>query len=198
MSRHRITVVLSQAQGKHPAKRALEESIIAALLMEPGLEVSVIPHLYDLGPDHTGRLFLSSVRGDMVLLSWLFPRAAFWVMDRDGIKGQWGETQLKPPVDDDEEEAGEPQPAKGIGALDVPDRHIYCLDLRDFNQHAPYVEEIRRIVEECRQRHEAKERHRAATQAPIVQLGINLRGISEPEALAKDAPSSLTLQAPTF
>jgi len=149
MSRHRITVVLSQAQGKHPVKRALEESIVAALIMESGLEVSVIPHLYDLGPDHTGRLFLGSVRGDMVFLSWLFPRAAFWVMDRDGIKGQWGETQLKPPVDDDDEEAGEPQPAKGIGALDVPDRHIYCLDLRDFNQHAPYIDEIRRIADEC-------------------------------------------------
>src|SRR6266446_5616535 len=101
MSRHRITVVLSQAQRKHPVKRALEEAIVAALIMEPGLEVSVIPHLYDLGPDHTGRLFLGSVRGDMVLLSWLFPRAAFWVMDRDGIKGKWGETQLKPVSADD-------------------------------------------------------------------------------------------------
>ncbi len=174
MSRHRITVVVSQAQGKHPVKRALEESIVAALLMEPGLEVSVIPHLYDLGPDHTGRLFLGSVRGDMVFLSWLFPRAAFWVMDRDGIKGHWGETQLKPPVDDEDEEAGEPQPAKGIGTLDVPDRHIYCLDLRDFNQHDPYVGEIRRIAEECRQRHETRQASRPVTPPAIVQLGVNL------------------------
>src|SRR5205085_11545388 len=117
MSRHRLTVVLSQAQGKHPAKRALEESIVAALIMEPGLDVSVVPYLYDLDPQHTGRLFLESVQGDMVLLSWLFPRAAFWVLDRDGIKGHWGETQLKPPaadVDEDEgEEAAEPAPAKG-------------------------------------------------------------------------------------
>src|SRR4029453_5475338 len=112
MSRHRLTIVLSQAQGKNPAKRALEESIIAALILEPGLDVSVVPHLSGLGPDHTGRLFLESVRGDMVLLSWLFPRAAFWVLDRDGIKGQWGETHLKLPNDDDldEEEASEPQP----------------------------------------------------------------------------------------
>src|SRR5882672_7451494 len=111
MSRHRLTVVLSQAQGKHPAKRALEESIIAALLGESGLDVSVIPHLYDLDKDHTGRLFLESVSGDMVLLSWLFPRAAFWVLDRDGIKGQWGETQLKPPADDeDADEADKSEP----------------------------------------------------------------------------------------
>src|SRR6266851_4844625 len=134
MARHRLTVVLSQAQGKHPAKRALEESIVAALIMEPGLDVSVIPYLYDLHPQHTGRLFLESVSGDMVVLTWLFPRAAFWVLDRDGIKGHWGETQLKPPTDDtdeDEDAAAEPLPAKGIGTLDAPERHIYCLDLRD-------------------------------------------------------------------
>lgn len=176
MSRNRITVVLSQAQGKHPVKRALEESIVAALLMEPGVEVSVIPFLYDLGPDHTGRLFLESVKGDMVLLSWLFPRAAFWVLDRDGIKGHFGATQLKPPADDDEE-ASEPAapargvsegeaPAKGIGAVDVPDRHIYCLDLRDADKHGPFVEEIRRIAEECRARREAKK------PPVIVQLGM--------------------------
>src|SRR5215831_9482390 len=105
MSRHRLTVVLSQAQGKNPAKRALEESIASALIMEPGLDVSIIPYLYDLGPDHTGRLFLESVKGDMVILSWLFSRAAFWLLDRCGIKGHYGESQLKPPADDlDEEE----------------------------------------------------------------------------------------------
>src|SRR5829696_4575708 len=105
MSRSRVTVVLSQAPGKHPAKRALEESIVAALLMEPELEVSVVPNLYDLGPDHTGRLFLGAVRGDMVVLSWLYPRAAFWLLDRDGIKRHFGETQLKPPADDEEADA---------------------------------------------------------------------------------------------
>ena len=102
MSRHRLTVVLSQAQGKNPAKRALEESIVAALIMEPGLDVSVIPYLYDLGPDHTGRLFLESVSGDMVVLSWLYPRAAFWVLDRDGIKGHYGENRIAPKDDPDD------------------------------------------------------------------------------------------------
>src|SRR5262245_24790399 len=164
MSRHRLTVVLSQAQGKNPAKRALEESIAAALIMETGLDVSILPHLYDLHAEHTGRLFLEGVAGDMVVLSWLFPRAAYWLLDRDGIKGHFGESQLKPPAEDEEEEeeAGEPPPAKGIGAVGVPERHIYCLDLRDFNSHAPYVEEVRRIAAECRERHEARQREKAA------------------------------------
>ena len=147
MSKTRLTVVLSQAQGKNPAKRALEESVVAALIMEPGLDVSVVPYLYDLGADHTGRLFLESVKGDMVILGWMYPRAAFWLLDRDGIKGHYGESQLKPAAaDDEDEEEGEPAPSKGIGAVAVPDRHIYCVDLRDFNNHDPYIGEVRRIA----------------------------------------------------
>jgi len=176
MSRHRLTVVLSQAQGKHPAKRGLEESIVAALIMESGLDVSVVPYLYDLHPDHTGRLFLESVHGDMVILSWLYPRAAFWVLDRDGIKGHWGESQLKPPAadEDDEEEgeSGEPEPPRGIGAVEVPDRHIYCLDLRDFNNPDPYLTEIRRMAKECRTRHDEKEKQNVKPK--LVELGLSL------------------------
>jgi NAD-dependent dihydropyrimidine dehydrogenase PreA subunit len=187
MSRHRLTVVLSQAQGKNPAKRALEESIAAALIMEPGLDVSIIPYLYDLGPDHTGRLFLESAKGDLLVLSWLFPRAAFWLLDRIAVKGHFGESQLKPPTDtdDEEEEAGEPEPPKGIGAVDVPDRHIYCLDLRDFKAHEPYVEEVKRIAAECRERREAKPNGTAA----LVQLGVSLR--AEEPATARFEPEQM-------
>src|ERR1700686_4484121 len=118
MSRHRLTVVQSQAQGKNPAKRVLEESVAAALIMEPGLDVSIVPYLYDLDADHTGRLFLESIQGDMVVLGWMYPRAAFWLLDRDGIKGHYGESLLKPPAAaddlDEDEEAAEAEPPKGI------------------------------------------------------------------------------------
>src|SRR5947208_701454 len=93
MSRPRVTVVLSQAQGKNPSKRALEESVAAALILEPGLDVSIVPHLYDLDAEHTGRLYLESVTGDLVVLAWLYPRAAFWLLDRDGIRGHYVENQ---------------------------------------------------------------------------------------------------------
>src|SRR5262249_58715642 len=106
MSRNRLTVVLSQAPGKHPAKRSLEESIAAALIMEPGLDVSIVPNLYDLGPDHTGRMYLEEVTGDLAVLTWHFPRAAYWLLDRIGVKGHEGVTQLKPPVEDEEESEG--------------------------------------------------------------------------------------------
>lgn len=202
MSRSRVTVVLSQAPGKHPAKRALEESIVAALLLEPDLEVSVVPNLYDLGPDHTGRLFLDSVKGDMVVLSWLYPRAAFWLLDRDGIKGHFGETQLKPPTDEDEAE-GEAEAdtpvdkPEAIGPSGtIPDRHIYTLDLRDSNKYEAYVSEIKRIAAECRERRESKAREKAAANPALIQLGLSLRDEQPADATSVPAFAPEALLAP--
>lgn len=193
MSREKLTVVLSQSQGKNPAKRALEESIAAALLMEPGIELAVVPYLYDLGPEHTGRLFLESVKGDMVLLAWLYPRAAFWVLDRDGIQGRFGETQLQRPDADEDEEEGEAESAKGIGAVNPPNRFIYSLDLRDFNNHQPYVEEVRRIAAECRQRREQKERENA--RPVLVELGTGLVNAKSAKPQAAFTPDQLLIPA---
>src|SRR4029078_1585265 len=201
MPRFRLTVVLSQAPGKHPAKRSLEESIVAALIMEPDLEVSVVPNLYDLGPDHTGRLFLGAVKGDMVVLSWLYPRAAFWLLDRDGIKGHFGETQLKPPSDDDDEEHSKTATPvdlpEAIGPSgDIPDRHIYTLDLRDSNKHEAFVAEVKRIATECRERREAKAREKAANTPTILQLGLSLgNGNAAPDPLAAFTPEALLAPA---
>jgi NAD-dependent dihydropyrimidine dehydrogenase PreA subunit len=175
MSRTKLTVVLSQAQGKDPRKRSLEESIAAALLLEPGVDLSIVPYLYDLGPDHTGRLFLESVEGDVAMLGWMYPRAAFWLLDRINVKGHYGENQITPPPEDDDEESGEPEPPKGIGAVGVPDRHIYCLDLRDHASHEVYVEEVRRIAAECRERREAPLKSWIQGNPTMVQLGRYLR-----------------------
>ena len=120
MAGNKLTVVISQHQGKNPAKRKLEEDLALACMLEPDVDVSLIPNLYDLGPDHTGRMFLESVKGDMIVLSWLYPRAAFWLLDRDGIKGHFGETRLKPPADD-EDEADE---ADERPALDLTTREV--------------------------------------------------------------------------
>ncbi len=144
--------------------------------MEPGLDVSIVPYLYDLDPQHTGRLFLESIQGDMVVLAWMFPRAAFWLLDRDGIKGHYGENKIAPPAEvDEDEEGGEPEPPKGIGSVDVPDRWIYALDLRDHNNHQVYIEEVRRIAAECRERREAQLKSWVQGNPAVVQLGRYLR-----------------------
>jgi NAD-dependent dihydropyrimidine dehydrogenase PreA subunit len=109
------------------------------------------------------------------------------VLDRDGIRGHWAESLLKSDEGDDDEDEEETDEPKGIGSVGVPDRHIYCIDLRTSNSFQDYVDEIRRIAAECRER-----RNRRADTAPlpvtaaVVDLGLNLlqngerRGVSPP------------------
>ena len=59
MPKH-LSVIVSQGQSNHPHKRAVEEAIVAGLLTRPGIDVSVVPHLYDLAPDSSGVLCLSA------------------------------------------------------------------------------------------------------------------------------------------
>ena len=87
----KLTVVVSQSQGKNPAKRRLEEEIAAALLFDPEIDVSLVPHLYDLHADHPGLLFLRGVGGPLVVLNvGSIPRATRWTLDRQGVQGGEG------------------------------------------------------------------------------------------------------------
>ena len=97
----RLSVVISQSPSKNPVKRKLEEDIVAALLFENGIDVTVVPNLYDIKPDSTSMLALNSIGGNVVVCSWLFERAAHWVLDRFGIAGHVGTVLL---ANEDEEE----------------------------------------------------------------------------------------------
>jgi NAD-dependent dihydropyrimidine dehydrogenase PreA subunit len=147
----RITVVLSQTRSKNPGKRRLEEEIATALLLEPGIELAVTPNVYDLSPGDTGLLYLNSVKSLLILLSWQYPRAAHWLLDRNGISGKQGVTLLKSMGEEnDEEESGEYEDEhRGIGPVERLDRYIFCLDLRAYDDSSVYVEEIRRIAKEA-------------------------------------------------
>ncbi len=163
----RITVVVSQGQSNHPAKRKLEEDIVGSLLTEQGIDVTVVPNLYDLVPESSGMLCLSGITGDMIVCSWLYPRAACWTLDRNGIRGVEGKTLLKAYGEDDddddndgasnefddgfqdEDEAADDGPERVADRRDVPQRTIFCLDLRSHDSAAPYLEEIRRIAHEA-------------------------------------------------
>ncbi len=150
----RISVVVSQGQSHNPAKRGLEEDIVAALLFEKGIDVTVVPNLYDLKPDGTGMLALKNVPGDMIVLSWLYPRAAHWILDRNNIHGHVGETLLEAEDDEDDDELEDEIAEDGadkqrvIDQRKIPNRKIFCLDLRTHNKSQVYVDEIKRIAGE--------------------------------------------------
>src|SRR4029079_708339 len=111
----RIAVVVSQGQSANPAKRQLEEDIVAALLMEPGIDLVVIPHLYDLKPDGTGILALKGIMGNMIVLSWLYERGARWTLDRADVRGKEGLTTIKSTDDEEDEDEGDEESAEAAG-----------------------------------------------------------------------------------
>lgn len=142
-----LTVVICQAQGRNPVKRKLEEDLLASLISEPGVKASLLPHLYDMPQNHSGMQFLRSVPGNILVLGWLYERAIRWTLDRAGLKGHLGEVLLKNDDDDEEDSNEESEPnANGIGSVEVPDRHVYCIDLRSSEDAEVYLAEIQRIV----------------------------------------------------
>ncbi|HRX81966.1 MAG TPA: ferredoxin family protein, partial [Pirellulaceae bacterium] len=170
----RIAVVVSQGQSQNPAKRGLEEDIVTALIMESGIEVTVIPHLYDLKADGTGMLALQSIKGNLIVLSWLYERGAHWVLDRNGIHGHVGQTLIKPEDDEDEEEPeATVDKDRVIQHRNIPNRRIYCIDLRVYDTAQPYIDEIKRIANENEQK--------------LVQLGGWLDGTPRPEQVERFA-----------
>ena len=172
---HRLTVVVSQSRSQNPKKRELEEQIVAGLLGERGIDVTVVPNLYDLKPDGTGMLCLSGIAGDLVVCSWLFPRAARWILDRNQIRGQEGVSLLKSlgESEDDEElveEEAEEKP-RVLDRREQPPRKIYCLDLRAHEESTVYIDEVKRIAEEL------------AT--PTVELSGWINGNPKPEQMER-------------
>ena len=176
---HRLTVVVSQSRSQNPKKRAVEEAIVAELLGKPGIDVTVVPHLYDLKSDGTGMLCLTGITGDVVVCSWLYPRAARWILDRNGIRGREGLTQLKSlgedgedeePTESDNDVAADDKP-RVIDRLEMPSRRIYCLDLRAYDSAEPFLGEVTRIAQELR--------------TPTVELGAWINGNPKPEQMQR-------------
>ena len=151
-----LTVVVSQGQSKHPARRGLEEDIVAGLLGEAALEVTIVSHLYDLDPDGTGILCLQGIPGDMVVLAWLYPRAARWTLDRHDVHGKEGTSLLDDLGSDDspDEELEDAEleddedKQRVTDQRHMPDRTIWCLDLNGNQSADVYIEEVKRIAGE--------------------------------------------------
>ena len=150
-----LLVVVSQGQSRSPEKRTLEDSIATIAASLPNTTSLVVPHLYDLTSDSLSVLKMREWTGPIVILSWLFDRAGFWVLDRHEIRGQHGEVLLLnlDLVNDDEEEEEEEavedeKAADRVANIAVrPSRRIYSIDMRAGNSGEVFAAEFRRILE---------------------------------------------------
>ncbi|HPP52010.1 MAG TPA: ferredoxin family protein [Thermoguttaceae bacterium] len=156
-----LTVVVSRAREATPETAVLEKALLKGLDRWPELPVLVIPHLYDLLPNGMGFEALRGITTNMVVLSWLYPRAAFWVLQANGVKGRMGASPLVPeeelepaaPQTDQLPTANSPAPANAAARQttgprgSAGDRTIWCLDLRNPGTVEDYLAEIERLVD---------------------------------------------------
>lgn len=150
------TIVVSRGQSRNPQKRALEQAIVDAATEMEGVDVLVVPHLYDL--PRTGETYerLAAIDGDMIVASWIYSRAAHWVLDRNGIQGQVGDVLLTDADDEEEEDNAaaesnveETEPVDRVTELHPrPNRNVYCLDLKLSEDPGEFIGEIQRIIGE--------------------------------------------------
>jgi hypothetical protein len=148
-------VVISNGQSNNPTKRQLESVLAERLAKLDGVTTLVVPSLYDLAPTSSTIQRLKTLPGDLIVLSWLYDRATHWILDRNGVLGKFGITEL--PIDEDDEEeldssldgdneASEDDMARVIDERPALDRTIYSLDLRKTPDVEVFVDEVARIV----------------------------------------------------
>jgi len=125
------------------------------------------------------------------VLSWLYDRAARWTLDRSGISGHEGLTTIKAADDDEEEDeeeaSAESEPAEAkqrvIESRDLPNRRIYCVDLRVHSAAQPYIDEVKRIARE--------------NSMQLMGLDDWISGTPKPEQMARfQAPTNDTALGP--
>lgn len=142
-----LAIIVSRGQSRNPEKRAVESAIVTAAGSFGTVRVFDVPHLYDLKLDSEVIEELRTLDCDLVVASWIFPRAAHWLLDRIGIRGKSEPTAFDE-ADDEEEEAAASEANAEPRVTDLfprPDRKVYCIDLRAASAEA-LTQEINRIA----------------------------------------------------
>ena len=127
-----LAVIVSRGQSRNPEKREIESAIVSAASQLGSVQVFDVPHLYDLKHDSDVLEELRGLECDLVVASWIFPRAAHWLLDRVGVRGQPELTSFDE-VDDDGEEVDAEAEAKETRVIEMfprSSRKVYCLDMR--------------------------------------------------------------------
>jgi NAD-dependent dihydropyrimidine dehydrogenase PreA subunit len=140
------TVVVSRGQSRDPKKREIEQALADAAQKIDGVDTLIVPHLYDLPKSSESFKRLAEIEGNLIVVSWIYSRAAHWVLDRNGIQGQVGQVQLGEPQDEDGETV-EASPVDRVAEQQPrPDRSIHCIDLKVTEDAQTLIGEIQRIV----------------------------------------------------
>ncbi len=142
-----LAVIVSRGQSRNPEKRAVESAIVSAASELGSVQVFDVPHLYDLKLASEVLEELRSLDCDLIVASWIFPRAAHWLLDRIGIRGQ-AELSSFDEVDEDQDAKTDDKTTEPRVTEMFPrsERKIYCLDMR-VTDGDRLADEVRRIAD---------------------------------------------------
>ena len=85
-----MPVILSEPRPGDAEQQELVDFITNTLMSRKSIDLTIIPHLYDLEPTGPTMDFLREIETPMIVISWLYPRAAFWTLRTAGITGRLG------------------------------------------------------------------------------------------------------------
>ncbi|MFZ5831982.1 MAG: ATP-binding protein [Planctomycetota bacterium] len=130
-----LTIVVSEPRPGDGSDARFKQVLLREVRGQQHLRMKVVPHLYDLSPEGAAFRFLKDTEGDLAVLAWLYPRATYWVLDANGVKGRMGQTGLQPDED--------------ISGVTVEgERTIWCLDLRHRVPDGVLLDELDRVARE--------------------------------------------------
>lgn len=136
----KASVVISQNPRPDTGGERLERQLTLALGKRSELAVTVVPHLYDLSADGPGMQALRRAGGDLIVFCWLYPRAAYWLLNANGVAGSLGRTSSF------REEAIDEYSAERSF-----ERTIWCSDLRHPGRLESYLDEVDAILKARRE-----------------------------------------------
>ena len=81
--------VISRSHARDPEKTAYEDALADLFAERAGASVLIVPHLYHLAEDDAVWAELAGAGGLLLVLAWLYPRPAEWLLRRHAL-GQAG------------------------------------------------------------------------------------------------------------
>lgn len=156
----RITVVISQSAHGNSQLRAFEDKLIAELLFQQTIDLTVVPDLTQLAADSTGLLCLEGIRGPMVMIADASAEETHDRLAEHAIAGKLGRLEGSAI---EVNRGVPPEPALAPGVYDAMQRTIYCLDMTAFTTAEDVCNTVALV-----QQHLADSRIRGRSDLPLV------------------------------
>ena len=176
--RSRWTVVVSRGQSRNPEKRGLESAVAELATKVPGVTVIDVPHLYDLPSKGESLDRLRGTDENLLVVSWIYGRAARWVLDRSGVRGSADESagvmaESNDEVQSDEtsNDAQSDSTPRVTDEFPRPNRRVVCLEFGQLDSAGEVVERLDQLM--------GRQRAAVDTTAALPIIGGGLHRVDE-------------------